>query len=80
MEYHDSTEFDWKANSYVLVKKMGLNAIELQANRAGLLSLAEQLSQIADGKFDQVLYVSFPGDLEEGSLTLQITKLDIDGR
>lgn len=80
MEYHDSTEFDWKDDSYVFLKKMGLNAIELQANVAGLLSLADQLLQIANGKYDSVFYDTDPGDLENGSLQLQVTKLDIRGR
>lgn len=80
MEYHDSTEFDWKDNSYVLLKKMGLNAIELRANEAGLRSLADQLMRIADGEYTSVFYDTEPGDLEEGSLCLQITKADMPGR
>lgn len=80
MEYHDSTEFNWKDNSYVFIKKMGLNSIELQANFAGLLSLADQLIQIANGEYDYVFYDTYPGDLESGSMTLQITKLNVQGR
>ena len=80
MIYHDSTEFDWKDDSYVFLKKMGINAIELQANTAGLLSLAEQLVKIAHGEYDYVFYDTDPGDLENGSLQLQITKLNVSGR
>ena len=80
MEYHDSTEFDWRDDSYVFLKKIGLNAIELQANAAGLLSLADQFVRIANGELNSVFYDTDPGDLESGSLQLQITKLDIQGR
>ena len=79
MEYHDSTEFNWKDDSYVFLKRLGLNTIELQANVAGLLSLAEQLTHIAKGNYDSVFYDTEPGDLEKGSLQLQITKLDVQG-
>ena len=80
MEYHDSTEFDWLDNSYVKLQKLGLQTIELQANRAGLLSLARQLITLADADFDSVFYDTDPGDLEAGSLRLQITRLDCPGR
>ena len=80
MEYHDSTEFDWKDDSYIFIKRLGLNTIELQANVAGLLSLADQLTSIANGVYESVFYDTDPGDLEKGSLQLQITKLDIRGR
>lgn len=80
MEYHDSTEFEWRENSYVFLKKMGLNSIELRANTAGLLSLADQLILIARGEYDAVLYDTDPGDLENGSLQLQVTRIDVQGR
>ena len=80
MEYHDSTEFDWRDDSYVFLKKMGSNSIELQANVAGLLSLADQFIRIANGEWNSVFYDTDPGDLENGSLQMQITKLDIRGR
>ena len=80
MEYHDSTEFEWKDDSYVLLKKIGINTIELQANVAGLLSLADQLSQIAKGGYGSVFYDTDPGDLEDGSIQLQITKVNMHGR
>ena len=80
MTYHDSTEFDWKDDSYLFIKRMGYNAIEIQANASGLLSLADQLVQIANGAFKSVYYDTDPGDLETGSVTMQITKLDIHGR
>lgn len=80
MMYHDSTELEWRDDSYVFLKKMGINAIELQANTAGLLSLADQLIRIAYGEYDYVFYDTDPGDLENGSLQLQITKLNVAGR
>ena len=79
-KYHESTEFSWESNSYVKIQKMGINSIELQANPEGLRSLAAQLLKIADGDYEYVFYQAFPGDLEEGSLELQITKLTISGR
>ena len=54
--------------------------MELQANAAGLRSLAPQLLQIANGEIDSVFYDTDPGDLEEGSLFLQITKVQAEGR
>lgn len=80
MAYHDSTEFDWLDDSYVKLQKLGLQSIELQANRAGLLSLARQLMTLAEADFDSVFYDTDPGDLEAGSLRLQITRLDCPGR
>lgn len=80
MVYHDSTEFDWLDDSYVKLQKLGLQTIELQANRAGLLSLGRQLMTLAEADFDSVFYDTDPGDLEAGSLCLQITRLDCPGR
>lgn len=80
MVFHDSTEFDWLDDSYVKLQKLGLQAVELQANRAGLLSLAQQLTTLAEADFDSVFYDTDPGDLEAGSLRLQITRLDCPGR
>lgn len=80
MEFHDSTEFDWLDDSYVTLRKLGLQTIELRANRAGLLSLARQLTTLAEADFDSVFYDTDPGDLEEGSLRMQITRLDCPGR
>ena len=80
MEFHDSTEFDWLDNSYVKLQKLGLQTMELQANRAGLLSLARQLMTLAEADFDSVFYDTDPGDLEAGSLRLQITRLDCPGQ
>ena len=80
MAYHDSTEFDWEDDSYVFLKKIGINTVELQANRAGLLSLANQFIQIANGEYNSVFYDTEPGDLEIGSLQLQVTKVNMSGR
>lgn len=80
MVFHDSTEFDWLDNSYVKLQKLGSQTIELCANRAGLLSLARQLAALAEADFDSVFYDTDPGDLEAGSLRLQITRLDCPGR
>ena len=80
MQFHDSTEFDWLDDSYVKLQKMGLQTVELQANRNGLLSLARQLIRLADEDWDSVFYDTDPGDLEAGSLCLQITRLDVPGR
>lgn len=79
-EFHDSTEFDWLDDSFVKLQKLGLQTIELQANRNGLLSLARQLMALAEADFDRVFYDTDPGDLEAGSLRLQITRLDCPGR
>ena len=80
MRYFDSTQFNWEEDSYVMIRKIGLNAIELQANVPGLLSLASQLVQIAKEEYNSVFYQTAPGDLEEGSIELQISKIDIHGR
>lgn len=80
MEYHDSTEFDWLDDSYVKLQKLGLNTIELRANRSGLLSLAQQLIRFAEEDWDHVFYDTNPGDLEAGSSCLQITKLNVPDR
>ena len=80
MRYFDSTQFNWEEDSYVMIRKIGLNAIELQANVPGLLSLASQLVQIAKEEYNSVFYQTGPGDLEEGSIELQISKIDIHGR
>lgn len=80
MKYHDSTEFNWRDDSYLFLRKIGINTIELQANTAGLLSLADQLIQIAKGEYSSVFYDTDPGDLENGSLQLQISKVNMQGR
>ena len=44
------------------------------------MSLAKQLQIIADGLDNSVCYDEEPGDLENGSLALEIVKLFCDGR
>ena len=52
----------------------------ITANREGLLSLARHLEQLALGTSQSCCYEPWPGDLEEGSVTLEIVKTDAPGR
>ena len=78
--FTSSTEFSWEDNSYVFLKMLGSKTVEMQANSAGLRSLAEQLLKIANGDYNYVFYDTDPGDLEDGSICLQITKVKATGR
>ena len=79
-KFKSSTEFSWLPNSYVKIEKQGPSSIKLMANREGLLSLSEQLKLIALGTDDSVCYDEDPGDLETGSLSMEIIKLSCTGR
>lgn len=78
--YKSSTEYDWLPNSFVKIEKQGETAIKLLANREGLLSLAHQFEQLANDKDFIICYDEDPGDLENGSLCLEVIKLLCDGR
>ena len=79
-DFKSSTEFPWLPNSYVKIEKQGSSSIKLIANREGLLSLAEHLKLIANGEDKSVCYDQEPGDLEDGSLNMEIIKLQCNGR
>ena len=78
--FKSSTEFPWFPNSYVKIERQGPSGIKLMANREGLLSLAEHLKLIANGQDNSVCYDQEPGDLEDGSLNMEIIKLLCGGR
>ena len=50
--------------------------VRIIANREGLLSLSKQLKLFAESEDRSYCYEEFPGDLEEGSLTLEIDKAE----
>ena len=79
-DFKSSTEFPWFPNSYVKIEKQGPSSIKLTANREGLLSLAEHLKLIANGEDKSAYYDQEPGDLEAGSLNMEIIKLQCNGR
>lgn len=79
-DFKSSTEFSWLPNSYVKIERQGPSSIKLMANREGLLSLSEHLKLIANGNDNSVCYDEEPGDLENGSLNMEIVKLFCDGR
>ena len=79
-DYLDSTQFAWKDNSLVYLNQLGPKTVELCANAEGLRSLAAQMIWLADSDRTSIFYDTDPGDLEEGSLWLQITKVDLPGR
>ncbi len=78
--FKSSTEFPWLPNSYIKIEKQGPSSIKLLANREGLLSLSEHLKMIANGNDASVCYDEEPGDLEIGSLNMEIVKLLCNGR
>ncbi len=80
-EYNSSTRYDWISNSYVKIESLGKKSIRLLANREGLLSLARQFECLAnDIKETSICYDEDPGDLEEGSLYLEVIKIICEGR
>ncbi len=78
--FKSSTEYSWLPNSYVKIEKQGPSSVKLIANKEGLLSLSEQLREIALGNDESVCYNEEPGDLEDGSLALEIIKISCNGR
>ena len=79
-DFVSSTEFEWEDNSFVYLRKLGPKTIEICANIPGLHSLAKQIILLADSDLPHIFYDTDPGDLEEGSLYMQITKVNAKGR
>ena len=75
-----STDFDWEDNSFVRVDPQSRVSVKISANREGLISLAKQILALADAAEGSIIYDPFPGDLEEGSLSLEICRVACDGR
>ncbi len=78
--YKSSTDFPWRDNSYVKTEHPAPQLVRITANKEGLLSLSEQLKLFAESADPSYCYEVFPGDLEEGSVTLEIEKIDCQGR
>ena len=78
--YKSSTDYIWEDNSYVAIEPQGKYAIRLIANRGGLISLSNQLKEFANSDDSSVCYETWPGDLEDGSLNLEIVKSERRGR
>ena len=76
----DSTEFDWIDGSFVRVDRRSSTSISINANKEGLLSLADQLTRLANSSESSIIYQTWPGDLEEGSLELEICRVNHNGR
>ena len=70
---------EWESGAEIRVTAEKTSAV-ISANKAGLLSLARQLEAFALGADSCVCYEPWPGDLEEGSVTLEIIKTDCSGR
>ena len=75
-----STDLPWQQNSYITVERPGLSAVRIRANKEGLLSLAAHLEALANGMQTSILYDDTPGDLESGSLSLEIQKVECKGK
>ena len=75
-----STDFDWEDDSYVSVAQVSKISERISAKRNGLISLANQLTELANSDFKSIVYDPFPGDLEEGSLALEIIKTQHQGQ
>ena len=73
-DYKPSTDFEWLDNSYVKVEQKNKQLTTITGNKEGLLSLARQLEAFALREDPSVCYEPWPGDLEEGSVTLEIIK------
>lgn len=75
-----STDLTWVDDSYVKVIQASKISVRICANEAGLLSLANHLIKLANDNKQSIIYESWPGDLEEGSLALEIQKTQDKGR
>ena len=71
-----STDFTWVDSSYVKVIQVSNTSVKICANKAGLISLANQLTKLANDNKCSIVYEPWPGDLEEGSLALEIQKTE----
>ena len=78
--YKPSTDYPWIDNSYIKVEQKNPKLIQITINREGLYSLANQLELFANDNADSFCYEEWPGDLEEGSCTLEIVKTKLSGR
>ena len=79
-DYKPSTDFEWLDNSYVKVEQTNKQHTTITGNKEGLLPLARQMEAFALREDPSVCYEPWPGDLEEGSVTLEIIKTDRNGR
>lgn len=75
-----STDCVWEDGSYLRVDQQGKTSVRIRANKAGLISLANQLILLADCTEHSIIYQPWPGDLEMGSLDLEIQRVICDGR
>ena len=88
----EENDYEWEENSYIKVCQPSKQLLEIQANKAGLISLAKQILTLAyatDSTFmihhwaeikSNLEKDYFYGDLEEGSLQLSIVKVENEGR
>lgn len=75
-----STEYDWEPNSYIKVSQQSKTLVLISANKEGLISLANQLLILANSQNSSILYEPWPGDLENGSIGIELEKIICDGR
>lgn len=78
--YKESMDYPWIDNSYIKVTHHRESATIIEANKEGLLSFADQVKSFANESALEIRYSEFPGDLEEGSVDLEIHKVDCKGR
>ena len=78
--YKPSTDYEWLDNSYVKVEQTNKQLTTITGNKEGLLFLAKQLEAFVLREDPSVCYEPWPGDLEEGSVTLEIINSDCSGR
>ena len=78
--YMSSTNMDWHENSYIKVEQANAHLTRITVNREGLLSLSEHFIALANSGIESCCYEEWPGDLEEGSVTLEIVRVDCAGR
>ncbi len=75
-----STELLRQQNSYVRVEMSANNAVRICANKEGLRSLAAHFETLANSIQFSIIYNDTPGDLEDGSLNLEIQKVQCVGK
>ena len=75
-----SPDCEWEDGSYVKIHQSAKTAVRICANRAGLITLANHLMMLANCAESSIIYEPWPGDLEYGSLDLEIQRVDCEGR
>ena len=78
--YKPSTDYDWEDNSYIKVEYCNKTLVKIISNKEGLLSLSKHFYILANSLDTEVCYEPWPGDLEEGSVLMEVIKTDTDGR